>query len=138
MKVNLKQEVKTPSGKSFNESTLTVDEVVKSLMESPSLPTIQSIVKRHEEYRKPLEVGHVIYGALTSTLDSDKGMSLQNAMELAKLSHKVVKAHDLGEIEFTPEQITLVKDRVQKLYTNNILIAVVYGWLDGKDIFNED
>lgn len=136
MKVNLRTEIKNVKGEPFNVSGLTSEVIINTLIKSPTLPTINSIIKTYEEAMKPLNLSHVIYTALTSNLEEDKNIGLQKKMEMAKLSYKVLNCTE-EELEIDSTQITVIKDRVEKVFTDNILVAVACGWLEGKDIFTD-
>ena len=135
MKVNLKQEIINVDGKPFNSAGITVESVMETLSKSPILSTVQNLINLYNESVKPLELGQVLYNCLVTNIDDDKNISLQKKVDIAKLSYKILNTE--GEFEISSEQITMLKERLPKVFTSNILVAIVSELLEGKDIFKD-
>ena len=71
----------------------------------------------------PVTLGRTVLKALIAPLDGDEKMKPDEKLTLALLTRDVHAKID-GEINFTSEQVTLVKDRVAKAYAPIIMLAI--------------
>lgn len=137
MKVDLKKEILDAKGEALNKSELKLEKVIEALAKSPTLPTVEAIIKLYNDGMKPVLLGDILYGCLSSTIEADKEISLSDKIILAKLSHKIITTEYAG-FEFTSEEIIKIKERMPKVYLNsNLLVAYVCELLEGRDLYKD-
>ena len=82
--------------------------------------------KPFDEKEKMLLQG-VCFAAVTTPLRTDSELSADFKMKLYRLAQKVVVG---GTVDFTAEELTLLKDRINKVYLHPVIVGRAYDMLD--------
>lgn len=80
-----------------------------------------------------LSLRDVIASALMNRQDNDERSSVADVLKRGKLAERVVMAE--GEIELTPEDVTLIRARIGKQFaTSPLIILQAYRDLGGDEV----
>ena len=78
--------------------------------------------------KTPMTVRDVLKTTCTGQLESDKDMKRDGKLQLDVLSHRFYSCKD--EVDLTPEEIVMLKERIEKLWSPRIMGAM-FEILDG-------
>lgn len=128
--LNLLQPINNIKGESYTSEPLAGSAIIQALANSPTIATVENVLKQWLEVTKPLTLQAELYAVLTTTLEADKGLTKEQALSLAKLSWKVANNNI---IEFSPEEIVKIHERVLQVETNKVLAIIINFMVEGKN-----
>jgi hypothetical protein len=77
----------------------------------------------------PLDIATVCIGALTATIDADRKSTLSEKTALFKMASRI--ANSDGAIEVSPEELAILRKRVNDAFPSPILVGAAMQILGG-------